>query len=236
MERIKLNASIRKEIGKNKVNKLRAMNLIPACLYKAGQKTISLKVETRSLYEALHTKAGENAIMDLTIDKMEKKARPVMVKEVQYHPIKDNILHVDFYEISLTEEIKVDVPVVSKGKPEEVTREEGTLEHIMWEIEVECLPTQIPEKIEVDVSALKIGDKIFVKDLSVPPGVKVLNDPELVVMTAEPPRKEEVAEEVPAEEMTEPEVIAKGKKEEEEEAPKEAPPKKEEKKEEKKKE
>jgi len=225
MERIKLNASVREEVGKNKVNKLRAENLIPACLYKGGEGTINLKVETMSLCEVLHTKAGENVIVDLTIDKKDKKPRPVMIKEVQYHPTKDTILHVDFYEISLTEEIRVDVPVVSKGKPEEVTKEEGTLEHIMWEIWVECLPTQIPEKIEVDVSGLKIGDKIFIKDLPVPPGVKILNDPELVVMSAEPPRKEEVVEEVPAEKIAEPEVIAKGKKEEEEEAPKEGPPK-----------
>ena len=235
MERVKLNAKLREEIGKNKVKKLKAEGFVPACLYKAGEETLSLKVDDKALYEALHTKAGENVILDLVIDTEKKGAKPVMIKEVQYHPTKDNILHVDFHEIDLTEEIKVNVPIVSKGQADAVTKEEGTLEHIMWEVEVECLPTEIPEKIEVDVSALKIGDKIVVKDLVMPPGVKVLNDPELTVMSGEPPRKEEVVEEAPAEEGTEPEVIAKGKKEEET-AEGEAAPTAKEKKEEKKKE
>jgi len=235
MERVKLDASVREEKGKNKVDKLRRQGLIPACLYKAGEETLNLKVDDRTLYEALHTKAGENVILDLVIDTKKKGSKPVMIKEVQYHPTKDNILHVDFHEIDLTEEIKVNVPIISKGHADAVTKEEGTLEHIMWEVEVEGLPTQIPEKIEVDVSELKIGDKILVKDLVVPPGVKVLNDPELTVMSGEPPRKEEVAEEVPAEEGAEPEVIAKGKKEEEPAEGEAAPPAKE-KKEEKKKE
>ncbi len=225
MERMKLSAQVREETGKNKVKKLRQADFVPACLYKQGEETKNLKVPKRMLYEVLHTKAGENVLVDLMIEKG-TKTRPVMIKEVQYHPIKDEILHVDFNEISLTKEIKVKVPIVDKGEPEEVTKEMGTLEHVMWEVEVECLPTEIPEKIEVEVSHLKIGDKVFVKDLAAPSGVKILDDPELTVMSAEPPHKEEVVEEVlPEEETTEPEVIKKGKKEEEEEAAEEAPPK-----------
>lgn len=217
MERMKLTAEIREETGKNKVKKLRDRDLIPACLYKAGEETLNIKINKKSLYEALHTKAGENILVDLAIESHGKKPRPVMIKEVQYHPVKNDILHADFNEISLTKEIKVKVPIVDKGKPDSVTRESGTLEHVMWEVEVECLPTQIPEKIEVNVENLKIGDKILVKDLQVSPGVKILEDPELTVMSAEPPHVEKVEEVLPEEGIAEPEVIAKGKKEEEEE-------------------
>lgn len=230
MERMKLNAQIREEIRKNKVKKLRKLDFVPACLYKEGKETKNIKIDKRSLLEVLHTKAGENVIVDLLLtDEKATGARPVMIKEIQYHPIKSEILHVDFNEISLTKVIEINVPIVTKGDPEAVTKEDGTLEHVMWEIEVECLPTNIPEKIEVQIDELKIGDKIHVKDLSVPPGVKILSDPELTVLSAEPPHVEEVVEEVPAEgeEGTEPEVIKKGKKEEEEEAVEgeKAPPK-----------
>jgi len=214
---MKLNAEFREEIGKNKVNKLRKNGLVPACLYRRGEETKHVKIDTTALNHALHTKAGENVILDIVVtgDKS-KAARPVMIKEVQYHPIKDNVLHVDFNEISLTEKITVNVPIVTKGEATAVTKESGAIEHIMWELEVECLPTEIPEKIEVDVTELVIGDKIHVKDLPVPPGVIVQNDPELTVLSAEPPHIEEVVEEVvEGEEGTEPEVITKGKKEEE---------------------
>jgi len=233
MERIKLNAEIREETGKNKVKKMRKEKLVPACLYKAGEETKNLKVDKANLREALHTKAGENVLVDLIVGDKGKKPKPVMIKEVQYHPIRNEVLHVDFNEISLTKEIKVNIPVVTKGKADAVTREEGTVEHIMWEIEIECLPTEIPEKIEVDISELKIGDKIFVKDLAIPSEIKVLSDPELIVLSGEPPHKlEEVVEPTAeGEEATEPEVISKGKKEEEGEAAEEAAPPKEEKKE-----
>lgn len=235
MERIKLNAELREEIGKVKIKKIRKADFVPACLYKRGEETRNIKINKRELLDVLHTKAGENVLLDLTLkDDSAKKPRPVMIKEVQHHPIKDVVLHVDFNEISLTEAINVSVPIVSKGAADAVTKERGVLEHVMWEIEVECLPTNIPEKIEIDITNLKIGDKIHVKDLSIPPGVKILADPEQTVMSAEPPHVEEAVEEVvEGEEVTEPEVIAKGKKEEEGEAAEEAPAKKKEEKKEK---
>ncbi|MFH1752834.1 MAG: 50S ribosomal protein L25 [Candidatus Omnitrophota bacterium] len=218
MERIKLNAQAREEVKKNKVKKLRKAEFVPAILYKGGEGAKNIKVDKRSLFHALHTKAGENVIIDLLVgDENTNKPKPVMIKEIQYHPIKNEVLHVDFNEISLTKALKVNVPIVTKGVAEAVTKEDGTLEHVMWEIEVECLPTNIPEKIEVQVAELKIGDKVHVKDLVVPAGVKILTDPDLTVLSAEPPHVEEVVEEVApeGEEGTEPELIKKGKKEEE---------------------
>jgi large subunit ribosomal protein L25 len=144
--------------------------------------------------------------------------------------VHSDIIHVDFNEISLTKEIKVEVPVVSKGESIGVKQEGGSLEHILWKIEVECLPTDIPKEIEIDVSALKIGDSIHIKDIAFPPKVKVITDLNAIVLSVAAPMKEEVAAApVEGEEVSqEPEVI-KEKKEVpgEEEAPEQAKEKKE---------
>ncbi|MCX5714327.1 MAG: 50S ribosomal protein L25, partial [Candidatus Omnitrophica bacterium] len=122
--------------------------------------------------------------------------------------MRGNIVHVDFNEISLTKAIKVNVPVVAKGEPIGVKQDGGSLEHILWEIEVECLPTEIPKEFEVDVSALKIGDSVHIKDLQVAPNIKVINDPHSVILSVAAPIKEEVvAEAVEGEVPQEPEVI-----------------------------
>ncbi len=227
MERLKLSVQLRDEKGKNKVKKMRGSGDIPGVVYKKGVAALNIKVNEKDLFKVLRTRAGENVLLDLTISDGDKaKKKTVMIKEVQHHPIKDEIYHVDFHEILLTETIKVDVQVEAKGESEGVVKDGGTLEYVLREIEIECLPTQIPENIEVHVETLKIGDSIYVKDLVVPSGIKILNDPELTVLSVEPPYVEKPAEEVPGEESTEPEVIGREKKEdEEEEAEAEAKPK-----------
>ncbi len=224
MEKVILNAEIREELGKARVKELRKSEIIPGIVYKGGKECVNLKIKSRDLFNVLHTPAGENVLITLKVKGDKKKAeRACLIKELQRHPVKENILHIDLNEISLTEKIKVKVPVHPHGEPEGVVKDEGVLEHVLWEVEVECLPTDIPEKIEVEVAPMKIGDIVYVKDLTVPPVVKILSDPELTVLSVSLPAKEEVPEEVPAEEGTEPEVIAKGKKEEEEVEEKEAP-------------
>ena len=147
----------------------------------------------------------------------------MLIKGIQLDPVKDEVIHVDFNEISLTEKIKVKVPIVDKGEAIGVKRDEGVLEHILWEVEVECLPTQIPQKLEVDVTKLEIGQDIFVKDIPVPEGVKILADPESIAVSVKPPKEEIILEE-PAEGLAEPEMIREKKPESEEEAaPEEAP-------------
>jgi len=242
MEKVILKVEKREEVGKSQVKKLRKESIIPAVCYKDGKEPINLKINAGDFSKVLQTRAGENVLLTLEIDKVKAlNGATVIIKEMQTHPLSEKVVHVDFKEISLTEKITVKVPVTSHGEAQEVVSEGGLIEHAIWEIEVECLPTQIPEKIEAEVSGMKIGDTIFVKDLPIPPGVKVLNDPELVVLTAKPPAKEEVKPEIPEEGLEEPEVIEKGKKKEEEEvaeeeaaAPKKEAPKKEEKKGEKK--
>lgn len=226
MEKVILNAEIREEKGKSKVKELRKADMIPGVVYRSGKECISLKINARDLFNILHTSAGENVLITLKIKGDKKKAeRACIIKELQKDPIRENILHIDLNEISLTEKIKVKVPVQPHGEAEGVVKDGGILEHVLWEVEVECLPTEIPKKIEVEVGSMKIGNTIFVKDLVVPPAVKILSDGELTVLSVSMPAREEVAEEVPSEEGAEPEVIAKGKKEEEEAEEQEAPQK-----------
>ena len=209
METVELKAKVRENVGKKYSKKLRHENLIPGVVYKEGEKTVHLKLSEKDLVHALRTKAGENVLISLKVEdgpKAKGKERVVVVKEMQHHPIKEQILHVDFQEISLTEKLTIDVPIALKGEAEGVVKEEGVLEHIIWEVKVECLPTDIPEKIEVEVSAMKIGDKVLVKDLVVPPGVTILDDSEQAVIAVELPHVEKPKEEG-EEEALEPELI-----------------------------
>lgn len=215
MEEILLEAEARSEVGKSKVKGLRRKGFIPGVVYSAGKDALSVKMSRHELLQLIHQHRIENVVINLKV-KGDKKniSRPCMIKEIQHEPVKGDITHIDFNEISLTKEIKVNVPVVTKGEPVGVKQEGGSLEHILWEIEVECLPTDIPKSFEVDVSALKIGDSVHVKDITFPPKIKVLVDSEAVVLSVAAPMKEEVVEAaVEGEEQVEPEVI-KEKKEE----------------------
>lgn len=231
MEKVIIGATTREELKKSGCKHLRKGGRIPAVVYKGGKIGVNVHVDSKDLWHALHTEAGENAIITMNIqDKDKTSKKTVIVKEVQRDPINDKFIHVDFHEISLTEKIKVNVPVAAKGEAVGVTEEEGILTQVIWEIEVECLPTAIPERLEVRVEELRIGDAIHVKEIEVPEGVKILEDPENVVVSVSPPAQEEEKPEEEAagegaEEGAEPEVIKKGKKEEEEEAEEETPPK-----------
>ncbi|MFA5146682.1 MAG: 50S ribosomal protein L25 [Candidatus Omnitrophota bacterium] len=224
MEKVILKAEVREGAGKRTAKDLRAKGSIPAVVYKGGKDAMKLQVTIRDLDEVIHTSAGENVIITLNISGPDKhKEKTVIIKEIQRDPIKDGILHVDFNEISLTEMLKVNIPLAAHGEASGVKKDGGILEHIMWEVQVECLPADIPEKIEVDVSNMNIGDSILVKGIKVPEGVKILNDPELIAFIVKPPKVEAPKEEI-AEESKEPELIRekKEKEEGEEEAAKEA--------------
>lgn len=217
MEKHYLKVETRQELGKSGVRGLRRDGLIPAVVNDKG-KSLPVKVERRKLWELLHSKAGENVLVALDINNGKTKSqKTALIREIQHHPVKGDILHLDFQCISLTQEVKVAVPLASKGEPVGVKMEGGTLEHLIWELELSCLPTEIPERIEVDVSGLKVGDSIHVKDLRLSPSVKIEHDPEAIIFSVAPPVKEEVVEPVKEEAPQEPEVIKEKKKEEEEE-------------------
>ncbi len=198
MDEVILEVQSREETGKNKVNVLRKQGLIPAVVYGEGKKAAAIKIDKKIFIHLLHSQQSENIIVKLRVQSEDKKHKDstVIIKEMQLDPTTDDILHVDFNQISLTKEIIVKVPIHAKGEPVGVKQDEGSLEHNIWEIEVECLPTQIPENIDVDVSELNIGDAIHVRDLTIPEGVKVKTEEDAVVLSVIPPRKvEEVAPE-----------------------------------------
>jgi large subunit ribosomal protein L25 len=227
MEQVNLIAKTREEKGKQAIKHLRNNGLIPAVMYKGGDKNILLQLRKQDLLKILQTSLGGNVIISLKIDSETRPAAKktkaadvctVIIKEIQEDPLKNEILHVDFQQISLTESIKVSVPITISGEAVGVKRDGGILEHLLWEIEVECLPTNIPEKIEVEITALEIGQAIHIKDLKLPEAVKVLNGAEQIVLVVAPPAKEEKVEEK-VEEVLEPEVIRQKKPEAVEEEP-----------------
>lgn len=218
MAEIIIHAQQREATGKEAAKRLRNAGLAPVIVYKKGKIGVNLAVKSVDLIHALHTSAGENVIIKLEYEKDGKKThKTVIIKEMQHHPIRGNIIHIDFSEISLTQSIQVKVPIHPVGEAVGVKRDGGILEHVLWELDIECLPTQIPEKIDVNVDELEIGNSIHVKDLKVDNDIKILTDPEEVVMIVEHPKIEEepiAEEEVVEEGAQEPEVI--GEKEREE--------------------
>ncbi len=223
-EVVNLDAALREDAEVGKSNKLRQNGFVPAVVYGEKKKALSLKIERGRLIRFMHAHhGGENIVINLTVAAGKQiQEKSVLIKEIQKHPVNDEILHVDFNEISLTKRIEVKVPIEAKGESVGVKQDGGVLEQVLWEVEVECLPTQIPEKFEVDITAMKIGDDVHVKDLRVPEGVVINNDPEVIVLSLVPPHKEELVPEAAAVEgeaqPTEPEVIKKEKKVGEEEA------------------
>ncbi len=216
MEQINLAVQTRSKIGTQACHEIRRGDFIPAVVYGGKSKPASIQVD-RSCFERLERQHhGESIVVSLEVMEGEKKLKnyPAIIKEIQHDPVTDKILHVDFHHISLTKVIEVSVPIVAKGEPIGVKKEGGSLDHHLWELEIECLPTQIPQHIDVEVSKLRINESIYVKDLLVPQGIKVKMDPEETVLTVIPPMKEEEVGEEAAVASGEPEVIKEKKKEE----------------------
>lgn len=227
MKTLELKAELRDSVGKKATKETRRGGKIPAILYGRGLKSTPLAVSQKDFHCVTHTKAGANVLIGLKLEGAQsKKDITCLVKEVQRNPVTDEIFHVDFAAISLTEKIRVKVPLLIKDAQEAAgVREGGVLDLVHHEIEVECLPTEIPERIEVSVKSLKIGDVIRLKELGIPQGVTPLLQADDVVISLHPPEKEMEAA-PPLEAAAEPEVIEKGKKEKPEEATAEAAPEK----------
>ena len=219
MEKATLNVKNRQETGTSAAKKLRMQGLAPAVIYAKNEKPEQVSIDQREFIKFLH-KHGETAIISLKTEGT-GKLETVIIKEIQYDTVKSRIIHVDFQRIKLDEKIRAHIPLLTKGDADAPgVKEGGNLEHILREVEVESLPTNIPKEIIVDVSNMKIGDVIHVKELPVPGDIAIINDPEqvavLVKFEAEEKAEEKTEEEAPAE----PEVIKKGKAEEGEEAAK----------------
>jgi large subunit ribosomal protein L25 len=230
MPEIVVTAESRTESGKNANRRLRVKGLIPGVVYGAKKETLPVAVSPKDIGTVLKSASGENTLFDLDLRGSRRK---VILKEFQREPLKGKLLHVDFYEVALDKKIEVKVHVEVVGVPVGVKTQGGILDFVTRELESECLPTEIPDKISVDVTGLELGKHLRVSDLQIPDRITVLTEPGVVVVHVVAPRAEEVVAPVEAvagaEVAGEPEVIKKGKVEGEAEAEgeKEKPAKKE---------
>jgi large subunit ribosomal protein L25 len=216
-------AEKRDVFGKNASRRLRKQGLIPAVLYGEGKETVSLVLEKKDVILILKSDSGENTIFKVAFD---AKAQDAMFKDIQIDVVTDELIHADLVQISMDKAIRVNVPVLLQGDAVGVKTEGGFVDFMTREIEVECLPGNIPESIKVDISPLHLHQSLKVGDIAAPEGVRLINDPASVVVLISMPHKEEevakpVEEGVVAAEPTEPELIKKERAEkgEEEEKP-----------------
>jgi len=180
-------------------------------VYGKQMKPVSVTVNARELNKLMQSKSGEHALITLQLEGSGAWEKPVLVRAVQHDPIDGHILHVDFHAVVLTKRLKVKVPVMLKGEPVGVKLDGGVLEHFLREIEVECLPTEIPANVEFDISALTIGQTVHVSDLTPPTNAKIMSDLEGVIASVQKPKEEKPEEEAAA--PTEPEVLREKKEE-----------------------
>lgn len=196
---VTLEAEPRDDTGKGAARKLRARGKVPAVLYGPDLAPHRLAVDSRELWHALHTDAGMNVLIDLKLDGEEFLTMP---REVQRDIVRGTLLHVDFLRIRKDVAIQVEVPILLTGESVGV-KEGGVVEHHLWELRVEVLPTQVPESIEADISRLSIGDSIHVSDLRIPQHITVLTPLEETIVSVVPPPVLQLEEEVPEEEGVE---------------------------------
>ena len=224
---ITIEAQPRELRGKNEARRLRAGGSVPAVLYGAGRESVAVAVNPKEVNRILHSKTGHNTIFDVAVTGGE--TTPVMVVDWQNDPIKEYLLHVDLKRIDLSARIRVKVPIHTVGDPKGVKLQGGLHELITREIEIECLPDEIPEEFTVDVSELMIGQSIRAGEIPLVGSTKLLSPADSVishVITIKVEAEPVVAEAAAPAAAAEPEVIKKGKKEEEAAAPEEKEKKK----------
>jgi large subunit ribosomal protein L25 len=209
MAHVALTAQSRKGTGKGAARTLRRQALIPAVFYGPEVDPVHLSLKYRDLEKLIRTGAGENVIIDLAIETGESTlSHRAMLKEIQMDPLKQTILHVDLYEISMDKKIEVEVPITLTGTAKGVSDEGGILQQVSRTLEISCLPDNIPDSFELDVTDLEIGDSLHVSDLKIPQDIEVLVEGELTIATVVPPTKiEEIEPEVPEEEEEEREEV-----------------------------
>ena len=208
MEKITIKGFKREEIGKQAVKRLRREKFFPAIIYgKDINLPIKIPHSELKILKAHHF--SETVLVEILLDNSDKIE--CIIKDVQFHPLTEEVIHLDFMKVSLKEMVRVKVPVEIKG---EENIKEAVVEQMLWELEIEAFPLEIPEKIVVDISSLNIGDSFHVKDLNLGEKIKIVTDPEETIVTVLAKEEVAVEEEATTEEEKEPEVIKEKKKEE----------------------
>ncbi len=221
---VSLNVDVRTKSGKKVAKQLRYRGQLPAIVYGEGVAPVACSVDQRTLADLLKAH-GRNAIISLSAG---DSSQSTIIKDIQYHPLRDEMLHVDFHRIDLTRKIVVEVPIHATGVAVGVRIGEGILEQMLHELEVECLPTEIPDHVDIDVSDLDIGDSLHVSDIVIDVGdLAVVTDtdrtvfavaaPTLIIEEEEEEEGEESADVEGEEEMQEPEVIERGRRRDDDE-------------------
>ena len=216
MATLDLKGELRSVVGKEGAKRLRRAQRIPAVVYGGQRGPVPVTVNPLELLKVLE--AGENVLINLSLGGDGGQTSLVILKELQRHPAKGQVLHADFQEVSMDRKIRVEVPLVFTGEAVGVKDKGGILEHTLRQLLVECLPLSIPERITVDVAGLDIGDALHVSDITVGEGIRILDEGARVIASVLAPAAEEVAAPTEEEKPTEPEVVGKKEKEEAEPA------------------
>ena len=190
MAEVKLPAERRTEVGKGAARRSRAAGRVPGIVYGKGMEPVAVEVSRRELVTAFHSDAGMNTLLDI---ELEGKTTLALARELQRDPIKGTLLHVDFVKIDAKQAVEVEVPVQVIGEAPG-QKEGGVLEHPLFQLHVRCLPLEVPESIEVDISSLNIGDALRVQDITTDAKFEILNDPEAAVVAIAAPVSEEELE------------------------------------------
>ncbi|MCO5061808.1 MAG: 50S ribosomal protein L25 [Kiritimatiellae bacterium] len=207
---IKVSAEVRSATGSSAGRRMRRSGVFPGVVYGVGKAPLNVQLDERSFKRAIGHHRDEQVMLDLDVQGVELKK--VLLKEVQHHPLSGQILHADFHEVSMTETLTIEIAVNLVGEPVGVSQKGGTLEHLVRSIEVECLPSDIVDSFDVDVSALDLGDSLTAGDVKLDAAKYTLvTDADLAIAAVSAPRAEEAPAAAAA--ATEPEVL-KEKKEE----------------------
>lgn len=210
---MKVQAQARTGQGTSQARRVRREGNIPGIVYGVGKTPLNVQVNARAFTRSLHAQSSEHVMMDLAIG--ESDVRKVLLQDVQHHPISGDIIHADFHEISLTEKLRVRVPVRLVGEPVGVSQSGGVLEFLVREVEIECLPMDIPEHLDLDVSGLNVGQGFKAGDIPLDPAkLRLIAEKDLAIAAVSAQRAEEEVAAPAAAATAEPEVLREKKPEE----------------------
>jgi len=194
MKSLALSASPRTQTRRKGARKIRSGGRIPAIIYGRHNPPQNLEIDAEQFDQLVHKAHTEIILVDLTVEGDAKPARLALVQDVQHHPLLGHILHVDLHEVKADEKVSIDVPVEAVGVPDGVKNGGGTLEHVRFRDRVRCLPKDLPEQINVDVTNLKVGETLHIGEIVAPEGVEILGDKKIPVLAVAAPVAEAAAE------------------------------------------